>query len=307
MTRVSSLGQTQFLLQALLRNQAEVFEGQRQISTGKRISSFRQLGVESVTLLGARSLNSRTTSFQNIISRLEGRLSGNDVRLQGVLDLSRDLSIGLIETIALDDGTNLRSLVDSSFQFIASLLNTQLEGQFIFAGSSTSLAPVTSDDINDLIAAADAGDLFQNDQTPLIAEIAEGAIMEYGLLADDIAADIFASIKRIAEFDQGVDGPFSGNLTDNQRAFLESEIPLLDAAIDRAQDIQVRNGLRQARLETTNDQHLDTELFLVTFIADIEDSNVAEAITKLNLDQTALEASMLSLAQLGNLSLLNFI
>ena len=53
---------------------------------------------------------------------------------------------------------------------------------------------------------------------------------------------------------------------------------------------------------------LKDEILLVKqFIADIENINVAEAITRLNNDQTALEASFKVFSQLNSLSLLNFI
>lgn len=47
--------------------------------------------------------------------------------------------------------------------------------------------------------------------------------------------------------------------------------------------------------------------FLKGFIAEIEEVDITEAITKLNQDQTALEASLNVAARLSRVSLLDFI
>ncbi|MEX0300304.1 MAG: flagellin [Kordiimonas sp.] len=48
-------------------------------------------------------------------------------------------------------------------------------------------------------------------------------------------------------------------------------------------------------------------MFLETFIADLEDVDIAEAVTRLNNDQVALEASYRSIGSLSQLSLLRFL
>jgi flagellar hook-associated protein 3 FlgL len=47
--------------------------------------------------------------------------------------------------------------------------------------------------------------------------------------------------------------------------------------------------------------------YFAKFIGDIEDVNLAEAITRLNQDQVAVEAAGRMIAQLDQLSLLNFL
>jgi len=49
------------------------------------------------------------------------------------------------------------------------------------------------------------------------------------------------------------------------------------------------------------------ETFIDRFIANIEDTDIGEAVTKLNQDQLALESSFRVFSQLNSLSLLNFI
>ena len=70
---------------------------------------------------------------------------------------------------------------------------------------------------------------------------------------------------------------------------------------------QVENGVRQNRLDSVLQQHETTGNVVTGVISDIEDVDMASAVTKLNGDQTALQASYKVMAQLSQLSLLNFL
>jgi len=109
------------------------------------------------------------------------------------------------------------------------------------------------------------------------------------------------------QFDQGASGPLQGELTDTQRTFLQGQLSSLETSIDNLRQIHVTNGLAFERMEVVDEQHTDTSVFLQTFIADIEDVDIAEAVTRLNNDQVALEASYQAIGSLTRLSLLDFI
>ena len=81
MTRVSSFGQQQMMVQGLLDNQKKVFEDQRQLNTGKVSDQFQGLPSNVASLIGARSFKSQTDSFQEVIKTVDGRISANDVQV----------------------------------------------------------------------------------------------------------------------------------------------------------------------------------------------------------------------------------
>ncbi len=308
MTRVSSFGQNQALIQSMLSNQQRVFEVQKQVSTGKKADEFRGLASETNTLLSARSIKTRTETFQSTITRIKGIIDANDVQINAIAETAQNLRQDMLTAVGQEQALGFQEVLRESYNFIASALNTSIGGAFIFAGSKTDTPPVSGNDISNLIAATNASDLFQNDNAAPVAKIADNVELQFGALASDIALPIFESIKRIAEFDVNpATGPLNGELTAVQRTFLEGELALLDSAIQDAQKIQVQNGLKFQRLETIGEQHENSTVFLETFISDIEDVNIAEAISRLNNDSIALEASFRTLGTLTNLSLLNFI
>ncbi len=307
MTRVSSFGQMQQMVNGLLANQQRVAEDQRQLNTGKIADDFQGLASSAATLLGAKSSRKQLETFESMIDTVNGRLDGNDVQLEGILSISRNFRQAVLETIAGQQAVGFEEILDETFSFIASSLNTKLGGQYIFSGSKTEVRSVNADGLADLIAAANSDDLFQNDQLRNKANIAAGVTLEYGLVADEIASDLFKTLKVFADLNAGGLGPIDGNLTTAQVDALKAELGNLDAAIDATQTVQLRNGLRSGRVETILEQHQDTKIFLDTFISALEDADMAEVITRLNTDQTALEASYRTMATLTNLSLLDYI
>jgi len=66
-------------------------------------------------------------------------------------------------------------------------------------------------------------------------------------------------------------------------------------------------GHRLARLETQLDINADAQLSLQTIASKIEDLDLTEALTRLNLQMTALQAAQQSYVKVQGLSLFNFL
>ena len=306
MGRISTFGQSQSLLTTLINNQQQVFQTQERLNTGKEASDFTGLSTKASTLMNTKAFKSRVDTFKEVITTVQGKVDANDVQITGIMNMAREFRQNIIDIIAQNEAVAFESTLSNTFSFVADSLNTEVGGVFIFGGSKTDVQPVTTSAISDLVAAGAASDLFVNDQQYQKARVTENVTMDFSLLADEIGLDLFNSIKAIADYHfggPGIDGPLS--VADS--AFLTAELATLDTAIEKSQAVQTRNGLKYERLQIIGEQHIDTSLFLTNFISDIEDTNVAEAITKLNMDKTALEASIRTLAMVSNLSLLKFL
>jgi two-component system, chemotaxis family, sensor kinase CheA len=232
--------------------------------------------------------------------------SGNTILGDGTVIMILDpIRQAVLETIAQDQTFVLMDTIKESYSSMVASLNTDIGGIHVFSGGRTDVKPVTGEQLGDLVAAAAAGDLFQNDQRKAVAKIGKNTNMEYSLLADEVAEDIFAAIKNIADFDNLT--PISGQLTPAQNAFLESQLVVLDAAIEDLRIINSSNGMRYGRADDLLEEHQARETFMLNFISDIEDVNMAEAITRVNNDQIALDVSYKLTSELSRMSLLNFI
>lgn len=307
MTRVASFSQNQGLLTGMLRNQADLFKAQQQVTTGKKSQDYKGIASDTSTLVSARSLKSQADSFVRSGERVSQTLSTNDLQLSTIVDTARDIQAAITQALASDDATGLRETIDQSFLLLSSTLNTQIGGSYVFGGSRVRTVPFTPQSLQELAALPSAADAFANDQLRATARIADNMELSYGVLADEVGADIMNWLRDFALFDASPSGDLGGQLLPDQRTYLTSQLRGLDDAIQTVQSVQVSNGLKQAQVEDLGVRMTERGVFLENFIAELEDVNMAEAISRLQNEQTALEASYRSFATLSDLSLTRFI
>jgi len=307
MTRIGDAGQALLLQQQMLRIQDRAADTQRQVSTGYKSPDYAGLGAGAGPLLGAQSLLSRIDAQKSLAGEVKTRLEFTEGALGNAADLTQNLRDEILKVLSTGNGSGLMIQADSSFAQFSSAMNQQFNGQYLFAGGGVDVAPVTVATLADLVALPAAADAFNNGSLASQAVLEDGATFSYGALADDIGTSMMAAIRNIAEFNAGVDGPFAAELTPAQRTFLEGQLAVLSAAQGEVQTAVSSNGIAQARLEDITERHDAQTVLLKTFIGDVQDADMAEAIARLNQDQVALEAAYKMLGDLGRASLLDFI
>jgi len=323
MARVSSFGQQQLLVNSIQRNQSELFRTQEQIATGREHSEYRSLAGETSTLLGAEAFQSRTESYRESINTVRGRLDANEVQIGSIIEAMESVQDTLRTAVTNNQAEGVPEVLQSTFQFLVNAINTNIDGTFLFAGSRTGTPPIPDNirTIEDLQAFVDpnsdgvlevpVADVFQNGSQASQARIADGVDLEFGVLGNDLGTEIFGVLQSVWANHTGIDptspGPLQGPLDSPTFEYLRGQIQVFETAIDGLRQIEVNNGLAFQRLEVIDDQHADTVDFLEVFIADIQDVDIAEAVTRLNNQQVGLEASYQTVARLGQLTLLNFL
>ena len=307
MTRVSSFGQQSQMVRTLMENQQRVFEGQRQIATGKKTDEFAGLAGVTSTALSSRSFLARIETFQSSIKTVRGKLDANDVQIQGMLTSMEALRDNIQVALSNNQAEGFSEMLDQTFRFMVNGLNTNFDGGYLFSGAKTGTRPVNVNDLAGLSALPAVADAFDNSDVAFRAKVADNVDLEFGMLADDLATGSFTILKDLYDYDQGPDGPLNGELTQTQWNFLQSQLATITSAIDDLRQKQVNNGLVNQRLDIVDEQHADTAVFVEVFIADLEDVDIAEAVTRLNNNQVALEASYRAVSALADLSLLDFL
>ncbi len=307
MTRIASFSQQSLLIQNTLRNQERLFQAQQQVTTGKRADNFAELSPDVQSALSARRSLAATETFLKTIKSVQQVVDFYDVQMTAITSAAEDLQDAIRTAIAQEDARGLISQLSQSLSSIVSALNSRIDGVFLFGGSRTDKAPVTVQTLSDVLALASSSDAFANNSDKRQATIAEGITMQFGLTADEVAGPIMAVIKAIADFDAGAGGPLDGPLDATKRSFLESQLTALDSAIKTARDFQVSNGLNANRLKDMAAQQDEARVFLEGLVSDLEDVDMAEAISRLNQNQIALEASFRAVGTLSRVTLLNFL
>ncbi|MBT3787891.1 MAG: hypothetical protein HN725_13690 [Alphaproteobacteria bacterium] len=319
MTRVSSLGQTNFLLQDVLRVQKDLFNHQKQTTTGMKSDTYTGIARDVGTLSGAKAILSRSEQFMSSNIEVERRLTIYDATMESLRDVAQEMRDNVLAAVNTDSGIAIRSQLDNLFDTSVNLLNTRDNGRYIYSGTRTDTPPVKTSTSTALSAiTADVSttpaNVFANNSLKQQTQVDDNLNMTYGTLGEDIGKDMMESMRRMFRFDNGTEnfgfgtgGPFSNPLTTDQANFLKGELQRLNNTIDTIDKFHAKNGVNQMAIEDIQERHQQDIGFMKVFISDIEEVDIGEAITKMQQDQVALEASYRVLSQVSKATLLDFI
>ena len=140
-------------------------------------------------------------------------------------------------------------------------------------------------------------------------QVGDGQTVTYGLGASTIGQGLMQALKDIATFDAGGSGNFTGSssLSAPQNTFLAGQISSLSGVATTLNNVTAANGGIYNQLKSAADQQKDMTTLYSGFISDIQDTNLADAATQLQLNQTALQAALQVTSTLNQLTLLNYL
>ena len=105
MTRIATFGQSQMLLQNVLKNELRVFEGERKLSSGIESRDYKGMARDVSTLAGAKSLLSSTRGYIKDNNEVSRRLELYDLNLESLRDIAQGLRDDTLSAILrIEDG-----------------------------------------------------------------------------------------------------------------------------------------------------------------------------------------------------------
>jgi flagellar hook-associated protein 3 FlgL len=307
MTRIATTQANLSALSHLLRNQSDLATAQEQVSTGKKATDLKGLVRELGTLNAAQSVISRSKNAVQRLQELEPKLEVQDAAFEQLSGAADKIRQSLIGSLGLEDGLTLMNDLQAAFETITVALNQKFAGRSIFGGTKVEVEPFSAKTLDDVAAAASISDLFQNSNVKPVSRIDDGVAIETGFLASDVATDLMTIIKSIKDFNDGAGGPFTSQMTNTQKDFIRTQMAAITPAMEALSQVQGQNGLLQARVETTKTREEDRQVLLTGVIGDLQDVDLAEAASRLQQAQIAVEASARTFNVLANTSLLNFL
>jgi flagellar hook-associated protein 3 FlgL len=308
MSRISTFSQQSTVLDQTLRRQSAMNVSQNQVSSGKKAENYSGYGADVSALISARAIKSRTEVYKDTVSRLGGRLDQVNIHIGAVGDAAKSLKQSILDGLALEDGVSLDVSLANSFQSIVRSLNAQYNGEYLFGDGKFNTKPVNISNIADLALAAAPADVFDVETNKSITRVADGQDIQHGILANEMAEAVVKVFRDIQVYNDDIlTGPLTGKLDAAKTAFLETKLKELEIAIDGVSGFEQQNGQRQKQLEELADYHSQRLLGLEKLVGDIEDVDMTQAISNLQNDQTALQASYRVLAQVNRVSLNDYL
>jgi len=309
MARVSTAGQNQLLIVDVLRQQEKLFNTQKQVTSGTKSREYQGIAADVATLVGAKTVRSRGEQFLKTNLELERVTEVQNLSLQGIVDVAADLRNTMISALNIGSGIGLRETIDASFDAAVNFLNVQEDGRFVFGGTRTDTVPMSTGTPAALeaLGAGNAGQAFVNNQIKAQARVDESLTVTYGVLGDEVAQPLFQLFQDLMIYATGTASSFDTPLSAADRTFLISKMGQAGTAFEAANMAQAEHGVAMGTIEDAKFRHEYELAFVKSFIANIEDTDIGEAVTRLNQNQLALETSFRVFSQLNKLSLLNFI
>ncbi|NIQ36973.1 MAG: hypothetical protein GTN81_00050 [Proteobacteria bacterium] len=176
------------------------------------------------------------------------------------------------------------------FEHLIQLANTELGDRYLFSGFKTDTAPFLS--TSDYTYQGDSGSIqieVARDQKVTInlngAEVFTGGPVNIFQTLDDIVT----------------------HMNNNDVTGLQADIDGLDSSISHILAKLGEVGAKMNQMESTKTSLLDLNLNVTEMLSDLEDTDLAKAISELAMHETAYQASMASSARLMQTSLLEFL
>ncbi|MFD1985871.1 flagellar hook-associated family protein [Mesorhizobium newzealandense] len=346
MTSVSSAAMSNAMRYQQMRMQADLVKAQKEASTGKVADTGLALGgrtAQSVTF-------SRDLDRLNVIIDSNGlvgaRLSSTQTSL-GQLSTAAQTFLSALTTATSSDSSNnlTQSSGKATIQQLTSILNTSVNGEYLFAGTNTDVKPIndftaagstakaafdaafvanfgfTQDDPAAAnITAAQMDDFITNDVTPQFmgpgwqgtwSNATDQQIVSRIALNETTPTSTSANsvgIQKLAMAAAMVTSLMSSNISQAAKNTVVSRsTSLVGEALSGIGQIQSETGIVQKRVSDANDRMKTQVDLFERHILDLEGVDPAEAATRVADLTQHIETSFALTARLQQLSLLNYL
>ena len=302
MTRVANFAQHQRNLAHILNAQARLTTGQIQISSGKISQQYSGISRDARQLVNAEMSLARTAQFVKNNQTIDQRLQTMETNISQIFEVLTEFKSLLVNGLNANNAADLALPIQAEAMLnqVTALLNVEEDGRYLFAGSRTDTPPVLQSGLPGSYTIptsdGDASGYYAGDTVQFSVRADESFDLQYGIHAGE---EGFERVIRVLHM-MVIGAP-------NDRPTMNDALKVVNEAIDSMANVRTRIGTVRGTLSRINQMHGDFQLFTEKTISDIENVDITRTITNMTADQTAVEASFLTISRLSRLSLTNFL
>lgn len=281
--RVGSHQMVRNFLADLGNNQVRQADLQRQLSTGKRVNDPADDPVGIGLALGIRHDLESVRAWKQNIADSQSWLSATDNALGNqveILQRARELAVQAANgSLSNDARALIATEVTALRDQVAQVGNASLGGRYIFGGTRTDTAPFDQT-VPGPVAPVNTGLLNR--------EVGQGQVMSVNITADRLIGpggatpDIFQTLDDLATAMQ------TGDIT----AISQTALTRLDAHMDNVSSLRGEVAAKVNRLELTQSRFEVDDIARRDQLSSIEDTDMAQAIMDLTMQESVLRASL---------------
>ena len=223
----------------------DLYKASKVVTTGKRINNLSDDPVGLIQCLNIKSSLSNLDQLEKNISTARNWLNAGEIALDSINDLVSDTKVLCLQmandSMNSTNRADAAELVDGTLRQILSLANTEVSGQYIFAGTKTDTRPFAFDDEANPTKVSYSG----NNQ-PFAVKIGQDETVPVGRDGEEVFADSYVTIAESnnkIDFIEYLGGVPSDELTATVQSGIYSHDELA-AAIENAMEAASSNSIQ---------------------------------------------------------------
>jgi flagellar hook-associated protein 3 FlgL len=298
--RVATFGVTDQMVASALRTEATMANMQVQEASGLKSGYLADYGVDTQHIINLQVSVTRSQSYIDAATLAESKTNVMYTALGQVSDIVTKLRTALSAASA-GSSTAVASAISSAQQLLQQMggaLNTEYDGQYVFAGAKTSTAPV------DLTSfATGAGSLtgtdtsyYQGDDELASVRVSSTQSVTYGVTADNPAIEeVMRALKFVA------------NSSSLSAADITNTLKVVDSAVDDVATVQAKLSSASAQISTAQSTQSDFMSFAQSLGTSLSSVDVAAVTAQLSAYQAQLTASYTAISKVQSLNLASYL
>ncbi|MBX3095366.1 MAG: flagellar hook-associated protein FlgL [Fimbriimonadaceae bacterium] len=275
--------------------QSRYVRAQQQVTTGRRFEKMSEDPLAGQQVLNARRLRGRIEQFDKNLRHADEYVGVTETTLGEVSDLMKRAQVLAISGANDTNDANSREAMATEIQEIQKRLvdlgNTRTStGGYVFSGQDSKTEAFVTDPNGALT--------YQGDDLPVVVEHRAGETMRINLSnADSLWSTAYSALESLKNHLRSGQSSLIGD-TDVQALVTARE------AIDQARGEAGVTAQSVSFQRSQNQKRMDD---LTAQIGEAQDVDLAEAISRLNLAETAYTAALQTTARVSQLSLMDFL
>lgn len=333
-SKVSFLGSTQANIARLKDMNATLTDLQRQIASTKKHDTLAGFGVDATNIQRNRTDLGRVQSYLDNISGLTSRITQMNTAMESARDAVTQMIDGITTAVrdSAADIPSLKVIAQNALDFVQDLVNLKVDGRYLFAGSDSSSAPFTDENIlnNNFqqqvsdwltgvsttaqltanVEAYGTADLGMNPglsaSGPVTMRIGESTEMDYTVRAD---VDGFQDIIKALGFMANMQAPGAGDIPTQAELddVIQGIMNMARAGVEKLDAAATRVGGNFNLLNAVEANHESDLAMLQKLVGKMENADTTDVVTQIQALQTQLQASYQVSSIVNQLSLVNYI
>ncbi len=285
----------------------ELTDLQRQVASGVKSNDLAGYGSSSSRLLNTRGLVELTDARADATQQLQSRFGVQASALSQSSEAVFNLAVAIRAAISGDDVSSLGTELTVAFSGAVSGLNETWNGQPLFAGERLTGVPIKISTLDQLMAASQPSDIYEEADRPQTIDLGPGARIQLADKASDLSQGMFDAFKQLKVL---IDS-WGGNPPDQLDQGLRDQLAAIATNLDKSRDVLVgaqgAAGQLETRLVAERQRLTDRSTLLQKEVGDMADADPAQLSIQINTLLAQYQATAKTFSDISGLSLLNYL